>query len=381
MRSNLSWIKATFDDVFGTGLNPTEYKGPVYSGSQTKPTQTNVHVHHCVFRGCADTSNGGALSCGSAVYRLLIEQTSFISCQSSGQCGGAIYFESSANGQCVLNKVCGFNCFSTYTSGSSSNWGQLAYTSTKNDISYKNDVNDSSITHSTKKGAYPYYQFRLGNGKILCPSINLTHNECCRYPALYTSPVSGTETVRISYSSIVNNTANGGYSCFLLQNSGSSQLIDTCNILNNKQTTSFDLGTFNSNTNLIIKNSCILGNNNGYIVFKASSSTITISNCTLDDDIRSGRTAGSVIITKTNEKGFINALSHIATQECDSYFDSYGTLSVKQSIKSPHCLLSCNNVRPMFNQLRNLQFMFLLTFLPSNPSSNFYLDTNCIFVH
>ena len=112
-----------------------------------------------------------------------------------------------------------------------------------------------------------------------------------------------------------------------------------------------------------------------------SSNKITISNCTIDDDIfTNGRYSGNVTITKTITKSFINALSHIVTQHCDSYFDSYGTLSVKPNSPSiiSHCIMSYNCQRPMIDALRNLQFLFLLTLLPSNPAKDHYFDFNCI---
>jgi hypothetical protein len=132
-----------------------------------------------------------------------------------------------------------------------------------------------------------------------------------------------------------------GYSCIWFEKSDASYFIDTCNILNNKQTSS-SYGTIYISANLHIKDSCILGNNEGYTVFyeATSSKQITISNCTIDN----GRSYGSVTITKTVQSSFINALSHIATQSCDSYFDSYGTLSVKPNApsKSLRVYLSCN---------------------------------------
>ena len=53
---------------------------------------------------------------------------------------------------------------------------------------------------------------------------------------------------------------------------------------------------------------------------------------------------GTVTVNKTIQRTFINALSHIATQRCDSYFDSYGTLTVNPCLlcKCSHTLMSCN---------------------------------------
>ena len=59
---------------------------------------------------------------------------------------------------------------------------------------------------------------------------------------------------------------------------------------------------------------------------------------------KSERYFGSVTVNQSIERTFINALSHIQTQMCDSYFDSYGTLTVKTIVpsRSVRCLISCN---------------------------------------
>ena len=86
---------------------------------------------------------------------------------------------------------------------------------------------------------------------------------------------------------------------------------------------------------IFIKDSCIRGNKGKTVFYAYSSNTITISNSTIDDDIfTSGRTYRSVTVNKTLEITFINALSYIVTQICDSYFDSYGTLTVNPNIPS-----------------------------------------------
>jgi hypothetical protein len=380
MEYRLYFPKTSFDDFYGPGnTNIKEYKESIYTVTIT-PTDQNVYVHNCVFHYCSSSSSGGALNCGSSVYKLLVEHTTFISCMTSSGHGGAIYFSSTTNGECIVSITCGFNC-------SCSVYGQFIYTSTKNDVTCKNHVNDSSFAHSSISISDSREVLCLYYGTILCPSVNITNKICYAWAVLYCQPVTGTgspvsETFCMSYSSVVNDTANGDKGCFLLQNSASSHRIDTCNIMNNKQNSS-SYGTISSWSNLFIKDSCILGNNEGKAVFyqSISSNKITISNCTIDDDIfTNGRYSGSVTVIKTITKSFINALSHIVTQHCDSYFDSYGTLSAKPNSPSiiSHCIMSYNCQRPMIDALRNLQFLFLLTFLPSNPAKDYYFDFNYI---
>jgi len=155
----------------------------------------------------------------------------------------------SDSGRCVLSRICAFNCCSTRNDYS---YGQFAYINSF----IKNNVNDSSITHTLKKeGAYPCEAMRLQYGNILCTSVNLTNNECYWCPALLCRSSSC-----ISYNSIVNNTANPGYGCIYLSSSSSSHCIDTCNILNNYQDLDHD-GIIVTFANLFIKDSCILRNN------------------------------------------------------------------------------------------------------------------------
>jgi hypothetical protein len=373
------YAKRTFSDVYEQGDNATIYSGQEYTVTPLTPNASDVYVYDCFFHNCSSSSNGGALCCSSSVCRLLVEQSSFISCKISSLYGGGIYISNTYSGGCVLSRICAFNCYST----NSSSYGQFAYIRINNSINNKNHVNDSSITHTLKKGTNPYYALRLNLGNILCPSVNLTNNECYNCPVLYCQPTSSCNYC-MSYSSIVNNTANGGYGCIWFDGWTSSYCIDTCNVLNNNQT-AFDSGTIRSYGNLLIKDSCILGNNERKTVFYESRSSlmIIISNCTIDDDIISNtRYVGGFTINKTIENAFINALSHIATKSCDSYFDSYGTLTAKPNApsKNPRYLMSCNK-HTSINPLRSMQFMFLLTMLPSDPASDYYFNSNYIYLH
>jgi hypothetical protein len=378
METKMIFLKRAFADVYGQGYNPTNYSGHEYTQRLT-PNSVNVYVQSCLFNGCSSSSDGGALYCSGSDYKLLVEQTSFISCMTSSGKGGGMYFSSSASAESVLIKICGFNC-------SASSSGQCVYVY-KNDISninYRNHFNDSSITHSLYTNANSYSLY-LRFGTILCPSVNITNNVCYGAAAYYICPAgySGSpETCCVSYSSVVNNTTNGGSGCIYHDDLPSSQRIDTCNILNNTQTSSSNSKTIYAWSILLIKDSCILGNNKGNIVFYAGSYStckMTISNCTIDNDIFSnGRFTGSVTVTKTIKSTFNNELSHIAIWGCDSSFDQYGTLTGKPNIpsKSLRCLMSCNYKHPVIDALRNLQFMFLLTYLPSNPTINDYFIFN-----
>lgn len=71
-----------------------------------------IFIIFLLFEGCTSDSDGGALSVGTQY--LLIEETVFVSCKTSTRNGGAIRY-SYSNGHCVLYRVCGYSCYSTYT--------------------------------------------------------------------------------------------------------------------------------------------------------------------------------------------------------------------------------------------------------------------------
>jgi hypothetical protein len=354
--------KTAFSDVYGPNYTPTNFTAPEYTDRRIETSQLNVYVYNCLFRDLISSSSngGGALYCSSSGCRLLVEQSSFIYCFTSSGNGGGIHIDATESGECVLSRICGFNCLSP-------NSGQFARIyANNNKVNNKNHVNDSSITHSLNENTNTHYTLLLGYGSVLSRSVNLTNNKCFYFTALYYYQTY--DTCYISYSTITNNTANG-YTCIYLNNPSYSCRIETCNILNNNQNLS-NYGIIRVYSNSLIQNSCILGNDKGKIVFyhETTSSYTLISNCTIDDDIfTGGRYYGSVTVIKAIESTFINALSHIATHKCDSYFDSYETLSVKISVPSqfPVYLRSCNCYRPMNDLLSSMQFTFLLTMLPS----------------
>jgi predicted outer membrane repeat protein len=379
METNSKLLKISFEDVYGTGLNPTNYIKNEYTGTQLAPNANNVYVYDCFFHDFSSSSNGGAIYCSSSVYKLLIEQSSFFSCKTSAYGGGGVYFDCSGNYECVMSKICAFGC-------SCNNHGQFAFISIHNSANHKNHFNDSTITHSLKDGKTQYDSIFLRSDTILFPSNNLTNNECYRSSAFCCVSRRSTtsETCWITYCSVVNNTANGGYYCIRLYSSSSTHRIDACNIINNKQTTTTE-GTIYVVTDILFKDSCILGNDEGKTFFYFSNSyKITISNCTIDNTRYSG--GGSIIFTQTIKHSFIHALSHIVTRICDSNFDSYGTLSAKpivppQSTKNP-CIgyfMSCNIKKPTIDPFRCIEFIFLLTVLPSDPSNDYKFYSHQIF--
>ena len=291
--------------------------------------KNNIYVYDSLFKDIESIKCGGAISSTNGFStRLCIEETIFSQCKTSGIIGGAVYFCCGGKSQCVIYRVCGFNCSSLIQEES---YGQCFDIEIDTDSSLKNQLKDSTITHCKKDNSQLYYAVELLNGNIFCPSVNISNNDCFGYSALHFSPTINDNnklevTCNISYSSFVNNTAETCV-CININMPGSSQIIDSSNIIRNIQKTT-RFGSIKTNGNLLVKYSCIVGNKGKNVVFHEinDNSMITISNCTLENDIiRDHRYSGGFTIAKSNKKFYVISLSHIATYNCDSFFDYYPT--------------------------------------------------------
>ena len=373
-----SRLRTQFSDAFGTGITVDENLSKETRTGKSRryaPTVANVAVEDCVFHDITSESNGGAIS-STSISRIFIEETTFTTCKTTDSFGGGIYIN---NGECVISHVCGFDCSSKSPDSSSFTLGQFACIETKADSSSKNYVNESTVTRCKNESKDSFCAVRLCNSNIICSAVNITNNECSSSAALGCNPTAKTNafTCFIMYTSIVNNSANSGCECIRLENSGSEQLISTSNIINNKQDHKTSTATIYTEANLFINESCIIGNNEGYRVFYvgSSSSQIKITNCTLDSDImKSTRYYGTVKIIRSKEYSFINPLSHIVTNKCESLYDYIGYLKIEKNSKSLPCIKSCkcrcrqtNNVFLTF-----LQYLCIISLLPSLSSKHYF---------
>jgi hypothetical protein len=362
-------IRTAWDDYF-TG-NKTNYNSETY-GSKPTLSGTSVYVSNCLFISITSGGNGGALSCTSVTY-LLIESTSFFSCKTSSQNGGAIYF-SYSSGQCVLHEVCGYDCYSTYTGSSS--YSQFAHIVVNNAITSKNYVNYSSFVRCVNERSKSHYPLGLANGKICCPSVNISMNKCYWHSGIYCRPFkdSNSFTCSLSHSSLTDNIATDCVCISFLTGNANCEM-KSCNIIRNTQCTLSLHGTFNVCDNLMIEDSCILENKANRIFYQHHSScTITLSNCTVDST-----SYNQNLVTKnTVTKSFIHALKHMSTQNCHSEYDSAGTLTPIIQSPSPSkkqkLYFSCEKFLYQ-SQLRiffSLLNVFIFNFIHLNTSDNLF---------
>jgi hypothetical protein len=345
MRARTEW-----SDYF-TG-NPTLIQTNEYGTPQT-PSGTNVYILNCLFRNIATSgSNGGALSCTNSVSNLLIESSSFFSCKTSGRNGGAVYFENTGSGQFVLYKVCGYDCYSTYTSSSSV--GMFSRVYVKNDASSKNYVNYSSFSGCSIDNSKSHYALCQQYGIHFYASVNSSLNKCYYTPGICCNPYGDSNyvTCSLSFSSFTDNNATG-YTCIYFATTNAKYEIKSCNILRNTQ---------GSDGNVIIEDSCILENKANYIFHAYSSYTFTLSNCTID----SNSCYGSLITQNTVTKNFILALNHMSTRNCHAEYDTVGTLTpVIESSKKRIYLCTCGRLldNPPQGNFVLLISVFVFTFI------------------
>jgi hypothetical protein len=325
--------------------------------SRQNPSNSYVYFSNCLFISITSTSgHGGALYCTSATH-FLVESSSFLSCKTSSGYGGAIFFENRNSGQSVLYNVCGYDCYSTYSSGPSY---QFACISVKDDVSSKNYDNCSSITRCVNEISGSSHPLRLNYGKICCPSVNISTNKCQRYSGIDCVPYSDSNSVTcsFSYSTFADNNAFG-YLCIVLWRSGAKHEMKSCNVLRNTQGDISSYGIFYTLGNVMIEDSCIL-ENNANIIFCVYSNTITLSNCTVDKTTSSG----NLVIQKTVTKSFIHALKHMSTLNCHAEYDSAGTLipniQTPSSSKKQKLFYSCDN---LFQLLRLREIALLISIL------------------
>jgi hypothetical protein len=341
--------RTVWNDYF-TGT-PTSLQTTEYTSRQT-PSGTNVLVSNCLFKFITTTSQGGALYCYNSVTNFLVESTSFFSCKTSRN-EGAIYFLNT-DGQCVLYKVCGYDCCTT--SGYSY---QFAYMQVKKTALSMNYVNYSSVSSCVNEYSGACYTLTLERGKICCTSVNLSLNKCYSQSGIACYPTVDTNSVTCSltYSSFTDNHATG-YNCIYLDTGGANYEIKSCNVIRNIQGSLNAYGTIYTTGNLIIEDSCILENTATNIFYQYSSSyTITISNCTVDKT-----TCNQNLVTQnTVTKSFILALNHMSTRNCHSEYDSAGTLT--PVIQSPSPLISQKHCYTFGNNLSQFQLRYLVSLI------------------
>ena len=279
------------------------------------------------------SGDGGSILYASSSENsiLFVEESSILNSRSSGK-GGGICFSNS--GQCVLLKICGFNCSTT-----SSDY-LFVYSEVTNNVNKINDLNFSSVSRDFSSSYN--YNINIIKGLIHVSSTNISCNYCASRVGMRIVPKAESSLSGfVSFSSFVNNTSTS-YEVIALgyYNGGPLYRIESCNILANNEPISTLYGIISAYSIAEIENSCILENTGGAMIFAGNS--VAVINCT--HDIK-GKTQGSVTFIDNALSSFINKLNHISTQMCVAVYDSIRSLTVAPDPKKKRSRYVCLTVR------------------------------------
>jgi hypothetical protein len=256
-------------------------------------------------------------------------------------------------------------------------WPFCSHIYINNAATKKNYYNYTSIVRCFGVGTGSQCTLYIDYGKIYCPSLNMSMNKSPKYPGIIYGPSvdSSSITSLLSCSTFADISATQ-HGCIWCNRGGANYEIKYCNILRNTQGSS-SYGIIFARGNLMIEDSCILENTATNIFYQESSSyTITLSNCTVDKKTYNQ----NLIIQNTITKSFIYGLNHISTQNCNSQYDSVGTLTAIPYVSDPTKKTFCyyytcrNYYQPRISDLFTLNCVFIVTFIHSDPSGDCWYD-------
>ena len=275
-----------------SSLYKSEYRSnkTAHAGSQ--------HVFRCFFAKCTATQGGGILV--ESETKLLIEETSFFSCEATSGMGGGVYFDT--NGSCIFSRVCSYMCKANSS-------GQFCYVKLPELLEHNNTMKDCSISGIDNPSKM--VGICMKDGKILVSSINSSYNSCDVFSGVGLESCSSTPSdCLVSYSCFTHNSMKR-YSSVKFQGDNKHEM-RRCNVINNTQELS-GYGAISAPFYLDIYDSCIINNNATYSIYQYGNGEVNVYNTVLDQSFNWIFSTQCTAITT-----FINSLSFIKTGECDS---------------------------------------------------------------
>ena len=310
-----------FLSVYGVDVSPSSKNARIKT-SQNFSSSTNIYVFGCEFVECSSSSSaGGAIRVSSSSStKMLVEKSTFYRCKTTGYYSGAISF--GTEGNCVLSEICSFECCTT-----TDHQFQFAKIWCTNSKEYINRLNDSTISRSINDNSGT--SFDPYHGVVTLTNNNFSLNNCKFRPCCWLDPTEET-TFTYCYNTDSNNTAELWQITVFVNYNGGFE-IKFCNIIKNEiLNRTAEGGIIYTNRNLTIRDSCILENKATCILYEDSYSryryTITVSNCTLDEDFELKKES-YVTITNKAKSSFIHALNHLSTGNCEAKYDVVGSLT------------------------------------------------------
>ena len=251
---------------------------------------------------------------------MLVESSTFHDCQSTSNAGGIM----KSNGECIVNKCCSLKCYSIERLG-----GQFLYTVLSHDPNKKNQVLDSSISHSMKDSKTRSYGEVMGlyMGTIQIKTVNLSNNICETYtvsapqPYVTTESASSNAKCSISYCSF---NSNVGAIVFTLNTDNVYYSVSKSNVIYNIDTSKIcllysSLGDFTD---------CCIMENDAKNLFLCNRGYVYVINCSIDVELN---TQENSIIVDNYEglKSFIVSMVFTAKDGyCNASYDSVDGITV-----------------------------------------------------
>jgi len=279
-----SYFEGNYDIIFRSRSRITEEKD-------------NLLVYDCFFEGLSQS----AIYYYGSTINLVVCDCMFYSCLSSLN-GGGIYF-SCSNGGIVLDRVCGFQCYST---SSSSSYGQFCNTLTGDNI---HEYHYVSIRSCPSTGSSRYCSLWIGNGNQKLYSVNQSMNSCycvASFQSLFS------QSLQSQFCTVSNNIAidNQIINC----HGGANRQIKYCNVVHN---VSPQVGiVFIWEGAACVMDQCVFLSNTGTL-FNIGSGTLQIKNSFIT---HSGTTTVNSVILSNNTKAISSySVSYFETNQCKAF--------------------------------------------------------------
>ena len=275
----------------------------------------DVYIVNCYFFSITYSDDGAAVHIGKSGTRFLIESSTFVECETTGEktYGGALYISTA---DFAMNHVCAIQCKAAY---------RCSFTYIEEPGRTLNSINLSSAAYCV---SLSYYTMRHYYGSVDIHSLNVSHNKASRYSSIRCMPDNVNKNnlgTNIDYSSFADNNATSQY-CIYFEHEDSkteanSYLICNSNIIRNigDQTIYVEVGK------LTIRNTCIMKNDGKQVFYQSSSNSITLIDCSVDDNIDSYNTRPNTESIGTIS--FIHGIKFIKTGSCVNIFDTLGDLT------------------------------------------------------
>ena len=167
-----------------------------YEGNEKysiKSTSSHLYISHCTFSYVTKTTI--SYSTKNQNSKLLVEFSSFNTCSTSIQNGGAIYFGD--EGQCVLSSVCGSKCQTN-----NGLFGQFSYVDVSSGKAKKNHIIDCSVILTEQINAIHTLSHLYGD--VLCQGVHLSNIFVNQISGIY---IGDPSTSTITFSSFSQNKA------------------------------------------------------------------------------------------------------------------------------------------------------------------------------